>query len=944
MNKSDKLEIIKELARLNPGVDFRYDEYDEKNDIVYCSKAPFQLNLPSGARKGLIGIQYKDVGFNFRKIDDAPKEATLIKSSNGRDEFVGRVHPRRSYIMSEEEEALQEESYNKQRELANNVRKKFNEEIVKSNPGVEFKYDEKTGRVYSSEMADDLILPDGFSLFPYDWNSITTEVPGVWITVDEIGMAPMDAITLSAPTPEKEYSRDDLIKDLIRLNPGVEFKCAKDDDRKEVIYCSKDGSELKLPNGFEHNDRGADEGEIANRPSSGLIVGVYVRDVKNAPKDAVSLNAPTPKRNKKNGAQPKKQESEEVKKLRSLIEKTKKELVDTDDKESKANLQKQLAEYEKKLKSLAGNSTGPKGMEVTTNKKGTFGEVVSCLFGQVDKRFNNFVAKHPKLNERIYKNRTNRYNHPYGYVGWRLISLPIAGFALGLAAIQPWLIPVGVTLGVFGTQAIGKFAAALIRRATKNPPVKFTKVELTKGSYLNNLKNAWNKFKKPKKAGTTNPRKPHNSKPNRKRGGEVREQAEVTTLLDEFNNSVNELDLNNISLQKYDYCNNRYKLLEKKGLLGEISQEVKDKYTQYEGKINEFKSLAKEFVDKVNELDINNINKAEYDRCQFIYNALKGKFGKDVFKNIPNEVMEKFTKYSDALNNKGGMGVEIDNPYIKALLQQVYGYDLKTNKTSVVNCQKLLSEIDKKIPATSDIRNNPKYDKIWKKYNHLKQELVIKTKVLSFVETVQSIKNSKDVSYVEFKKCMDIVNSFGETEWKDFDSLSNASDILSDFQNMLRNSREFILNQKLEELNIDKCIGENNYEKLVEIVKLASDYEKEAKKNHKAQPMNKLSEKARLKLERVRQIVNAFGKFNAYKLDVNLTVNLSDNSIKANYVNYDGEEIVLILETKYSGSIEEVTRSVINEINAIEPLVSVDKINIHGLKYVKEASNGSHRK
>ena len=34
------------------------------------------------------------------------------------------------------------------------------------------------------------------------------------------------------------------------------------------------------------------------------------------------------------------------------------------------------------------------------------------------------------------------------------------------------------------------------------------------------------------------------------------------------------------------------------------------------------------------ELDINKLNKEALDRCQFIYNTLKDKFGEEVLKNI----------------------------------------------------------------------------------------------------------------------------------------------------------------------------------------------------------------------------------------------------------------------------------------------------------------------
>ena len=672
---------------------------------------------------------------------------------------------------------------------------------------------------------------------------------------------------------------EELLQKIVKLNPDAIVKYQKGDN--DVIYCSKNGSDLKLPVGFEYNK---DKGIVM----SGRDHSYQLRDTKDASKDLVTIS--------------KKEEKKQAKKDKKVSKETKTE----------------------------------------SKEKGSFGEVVSCLFGQVDKRVNNLVFKSESFYNWAKQKRMKRYEQLGRY------SFPRILISAALMATTIWpgglvVIPtIGLVYGAFvGVRTVGD----LIRKAMNKPPVIVRKKEIAKGSYLENLKNAWNKFTNSKEFTKTKGAKA-DTKPSEGKGSEdAKDKVNVENLINTFNKVVGELDLDNIDLSKYDYCHSIYKTIENNGALDKLSEETKEKYAQYEKKVNEYKTLSSAFVKNVNELDINNLDKEALDRCQFIYNTLKDKFGDVTLKNIPSEVVNKFKEYEKALTTKKEpKAEELVNPYIQSLLQQMYIYDLRTTKDSVNNCEKLLSEIDSKIPETSDVRSNTKYNGLWKKYNHLKQSLVIKNKVLLFVEKVQNIKSSKDdVTYVEFKECMDIVNSFGEAEWKDFDSLSNASAILNDFQSILRNSRELILNQKLEELDIDKCINENNYGQLVEIVKLASDYEKEARDKHKAQPVNKLSEDAQLKLERVRQIVSSFGKFNEYKLDVNLTVNQDDDSIKAHYINYDGEEIDLILETKYTGSIEEVTRNVINEINAIEPLVSVDKINIHGLKYVKGTSKGSHR-
>ena len=52
---------------------------------------------------------------------------------------------------------------------------------------------------------------------------------------------------------EKEYSPEELLKEIVRLNPSVEIRYQK--AHPEVIACSKKGDELKLPKGYEDNDK-----------------------------------------------------------------------------------------------------------------------------------------------------------------------------------------------------------------------------------------------------------------------------------------------------------------------------------------------------------------------------------------------------------------------------------------------------------------------------------------------------------------------------------------------------------------------------------------------------------------------------------------------------------------------------------------------------------------
>jgi len=69
-----------------------------------------------------------------------------------------------------------------------------------------------------------------------------------------------------------------LLKEIVRLNPSVEISYQK--AHPEVIACSKKGDELKLPKGYEYNNKNG----ITNKhhTSSGRYTSILIGDVKNA--------------------------------------------------------------------------------------------------------------------------------------------------------------------------------------------------------------------------------------------------------------------------------------------------------------------------------------------------------------------------------------------------------------------------------------------------------------------------------------------------------------------------------------------------------------------------------------------------------------------------------------------------------------------------------------
>jgi len=605
---------------------------------------------------------------------------------------------------------------------------------------------------------------------------------------------------------EKEYSREELIQEITRLNPGVEIKYQKNHD--EVIYCSKNGSDLKLPEGFEYNDKNG----VTNKhhTSSGRYINIHVHSMENVPSDAVVVS---------------KSEKKETKKEEKTTKKTKNET------------------------------------------KGTLGEVVSCLFGQVDKRVNNFVAKNSIINNFFYKTRMNRYNHPWGYVGWRLlVSAPVAGLAFGMAAVQPWLIPVGVAVAAFGAQALGKFAVAMVRRATKNPPSKLKPIELKKGSYLENLKNAWNKFRNPKKVTKTNNLKT-NSKPVEVKGKEdSKDKVNVESLINAFNKVVSELDLNNIDLQKYDYCNNLYKTIENNGLLDKISKEIKERYAQYEKKVNEYKTLSSAFVKNVNKIDINNLNKGALDKCRYIYNTLKDKFGEDILKNIPSEVMNKFNEYEKTLTSKKETKEEeikkeqeIDKLKLTKLISYIMGFKLEATTQSVNECEKLIQQVFKLNEKERKVlRGN---EEAWDKFKYLMK----KTK--EYCEEFKGLKNNDRLSTFinlvntfDFKAdevkydrnqlmvCIDIYSRLSNDE-----KALIPENVMRIYDSALRFDQVFTLKAKLIMLDINKCIRENDYSDIYECCEIYDRYISNNRKGRSFEVGNDLMHKRKLGREEIKE-------------------------------------------------------------------------------------------
>lgn len=593
---------------------------------------------------------------------------------------------------------------------------------------------------------------------------------------------------------EKEYSPEELLKEIVRLNPSVEIRYQK--AHPEVIACSKKGDELKLPKGYEYNDKNG----ITNKhhTSSGRYTSILIGDVKNA--DVIVVN----KDNKK------KEDKKQAKKDKKVSKETK---------------------TEKK-------------------EKGSFGEVVSCLFGQVDKRVNNLVFKSESFYNWAKQKRMKRYDQLGQYSFPRILisaalmatAIPLGGFGV--------LPTIGLVYGAFvGVRTVGD----LVRKAMNKPPVIVRKKEITNGSYFENIKNAWNKFTNSKEVTKTKEAKAAANPTEAKGSEDTKDKVNVESLINTFNKVFGELDLDNIDLSKYDYCHSIYKTIENKGALDKLSKETKEKYAQYEKKVNEYKTLSSAFVKNVNELDVDNLDKEALDRCQYIYNTLKDKFGEEVLKNIPSEVVNKFNEYEKTLTNKKEPKVvEIDKLKLTKLISYIMGFKLEATTQSVDECEKLIQQVfnlnekERKV-----LRGN---EEAWNKFKYLMKKtkeyceefkgLKNNDRVSTFINLVNTFDFKADEVKYDRNQLMACMNIYSRLS-NDEKALIPES-VMRVYNDALRFDQVFTLKTKLSMLDIDKCIRQNDYSDIYECCEIYDRYISNERKGLSLEVGNDLMHKRKL--------------------------------------------------------------------------------------------------
>lgn len=544
-------------------------------------------------------------------------------------------------------------------------------------------------------------------------------------------------------------------------------------------------------------------------------------------------------------------------------------------------------------------------------------------------------------------NQAKRAKAPHSYFFKRAGVVAAVLVAWGISAGGAFAAVPVLTLGYLTAVAGTKYITALIRKVNKYKPKKIETADMKKGSWFDNVKKAFKNLVKTNDKVKAKDNKPKQSnKPKTTNNTENKEEKPaLDKLIHDFNLAIDAIDLNDINLNDYNnkcvFIYNQINTHYGENGLNSITKERKDKYN----KINHYQKLIKNFIEDVNSLDLNNIDKMAFSKCEFTYNALQNQFGANAFKNVPKEVIDKYNEYLKRAKDKKEENVVInENAYIKALLQKMYNFDLVTTKKSVQECEGILKEIDEKVPQNADLRKNNKYIAVWNKYAYLKEALVSKKKVLQFVDLVNELSNTTDNrSYNKFKICFDIQNSFTETEWEELGKIDVNGDILKKYRTILENSRDFILEEKLRLLDIEKCITDNNYDEINEIVHIADSMIKEAKDKGTKNPITNLKPESKKKLTRAREVLSTLANYNKISVQIKLVVNKNDLSIKAQFNNNEGKIIEMPLTTKFDGNINDVAKNIRNEINAINPLISADKIEITSIVYEEVNKKSSHK-
>lgn len=582
------------------------------------------------------------------------------------------------------------------------------------------------------------------------------------------------------------------IKNIATLNPGVEIKLENNSDSRQ-IYCSVSGKDLKLPDGYIYDEKVGVTSK--NHSSDGDYFKAPLKDINDAPVDAIDYTEGSKKNAKDNSSKKKK-----------------------NDKDKKEKRQKAALKRQESLKQ--------------------FGEVVSCLFGQVDKRFTNFIYKNDRIYEYAQKNADER-NNKLGFHIFRWYRLPLAlGLMLvpqlfGTYRILSGVLGIMKALGVVGTIYGGvisiKTIGDLVRKINKSPLEVVRNKTISEGSYLENLKKSWKKFRNRK---TNKKGKSNNSLLNQPTEEvPVNAEGNINDKVNELTRIVNsELDINNLDIRKFDYIKKLYEKISEAGALEALSPEVREKYEEYAKKVDECKPLLKDFIGTVNALDMTDVKKEAYDKCKQAYDILQSKFGDNIFANISEDIIKKYHEYENNLKLKPTEKKEtIDKFKLSKLINEIKYFDLQPTFDSVKKCEELINRVftlnkeERKIVHSNE--------ELWNKIKNLmKKSKIYCNGVIKFINLVNDnfyFGADSDIKYEQSQlvTCMAIYNRLTDEEKKEI-----PARVINTYNDALLFDSVYTLKLKLTALDVAKSIKENKYDEIMECCKIYDRFMSKSRK------------------------------------------------------------------------------------------------------------------
>ena len=327
---------------------------------------------------------------------------------------------------------------------------------------------------------------------------------------------------------------------------------------------------------------------------------------------------------------------------------------------------------------------------------------------------------------------------------------------------------------------------------------KSSHVKVRRGTYWANLKNAWKSYNSSKKE--------INNDNNIKNNEEKKSDFVIDYDILQFINMVANLNINfNKSL--YSECYFKYKKIKNDGNYDKLSKDV----------IADFEEMTKNIEDTlfivsyIQKLDVKNVDEELYTYCVNEYKRLI-QLDEDYIKEyISENVVNILNECFKVLNNKKLLDKKLIMS-IDELILKMYNFRINGNEECLSECEKILKLSDYIISNNGNIeQKNTLLNKKTKELIIVREDFNREYKVAKFSKMViDNFKfgNDEEIQY-DSNKLVEIIKIYLSMSEGEKSLIPN--DILRIYEDALRFDSVFTLKTMLEELDIEKCVLENDY-------------------------------------------------------------------------------------------------------------------------------------